>query len=300
VRFVRGARALVAGVVVAGSLAGAGAVSAAPRRPDLTVTAVDWPAAPASGQRVLFSATVTNRGNAPTPAGTISGVGFQVDGVLVTRADQRTEPIAPGQSVTLTAVGGPTGSPTWTAVAGRHVLRAVVDDAGRIAESREGDNVLDARLDVAAGITDRVRSGSVVASLTPLDRTSVTATSVTGDAYAGCFTGAGVLVDGTERFVQHRSVGNDTFAIGAKFADGLAEVPAGATRVATPVSFTQLLYGFQGGLPLTCAAGQAPGFTRFQATSVRTTRWIGSFGSPLSGPIASAATRVDVDFDVHP
>lgn len=299
-RFSKSTRFAVAAAVAAGSVAGAGAVSAAPTAPDLVVTAVKWSPGTAAGQHVLFSATIANRGTAPTPAGTVSGIAFQVDGNLVTWSDQRTAALAPGESATLEAVGGPAGSATWTATAGRHRLRAFVDDAHRIGESDEGNNTLDTTVAVTAGITHRVQSGSVVTSLAPLNRTSVTATSVTGDAYAGCFTGAGVLVDGSERFLQHRSVGNDTFALGSKFADGLAEVPAGATRVATPVSFTQLLYGFQGGLPFTCAAGQAPGFTRFRASSVRTTRWTGSFGSPLGGPVASASTPVDVDFDVHP
>ncbi|WP_432561026.1 CARDB domain-containing protein [Kineococcus sp. SYSU DK003] len=298
--FVKAARALVAGAVVVGSVAVGGTVSAAPRQPDLVVTSVNWAPDVVGGQQVLFSATIANRGTAATPAGTISGVGFQVDGKLVTWADRHTASIAPGQSVTVTAVGGPTGSATWTATAGQRKLRAFVDDAKRIAESNEGNNTLDTTVKVAAGITHRIQSGGVVTRLSPVDRTTVTATSVSGNIYVGCFSADGRLVDGTERFLRQGGVGNDTFALGSKFADGLAEVPAGATQSGSRVSFSSLIWSYQGHFGITCAAEEAPNFTRFQATSVRTTRWYGSYGTPLGAQLASVSTPVDVDFDVQP
>jgi hypothetical protein len=293
------AAVVAAGVAVIGSIAGAGAVAAAPKAPDLVVTGVQWAPDPVAGEKVLFTATIKNTGNAPTPAGVIHGVGFQLDGKLVTWADAWTQSLQPGQWVTVTAVGGPTGQATWTATAGNHRLRAFVDDAKRMSESNEGNNTLDTTLTVGAGMTHRIQSGNVVTSLTPVDSSTLTATSVTGNAYAGCFTADGALVDGTERYLQTRSVGNDTFAIGSKWQDGLAQVPAGATSSRTWVSFSQLIYGYQGHFPIDCAAGQTPNFTRFEATSVKTTRWLGAIGAQ-GRQLASVTTPVDVDFDVQP
>ncbi len=291
-------RALAAGAVVVGSVAGAGAVSAAPPAPDLVVTAVALPPGTVAGQQVRFGVTIQNRGSAPTPAGTISGIGFQVDGRLVTWSDQFTDSLAPGSSVTLGAVGGPSGSATWTATAGTHRLRAFVDDAARIRESNEGNNTLDTTFPVAAGIANRVQGRDVVASVAPLPVPSLSATSVTGDLFAGCADTDGVLVDGSERFLGAWTVGNDTFA-GTKWTGGLASVPAGATRVRTGVSFSQVLYAYQGGLPITCAAGQTAEFTRFAASSVRTTRYAPTSTGPGT-KVASVSTPVDVDFDVQP
>ena len=79
-------------------------------------------------------------GDRADPAGTVSGIAFQVDGNLVTWSDQRTAALAPGESATLEAVGGPAVPATWTATAGRHRLRAFVDDAHRIGQSDEGNN----------------------------------------------------------------------------------------------------------------------------------------------------------------
>ncbi|GAA0293751.1 hypothetical protein GCM10009528_08290 [Kineococcus aurantiacus] len=282
-----------------GSIAGAGAVSAAAPAPDLVVTAVTVAPGTVAGQQVRFAATIKNTGTAATPAGTIAGVGFQVDGKLVTWADQYTASLEPGRSTTVTAVGGPAGSATWTATVGTHTLRAFVDDTGRIKESNEGNNTRDVRLTAAAGMTHRVQGDTVVTKLAPLNQPTSIATSITGDAYAGCFTADGVLVGGSERFLQTRSVGNDMVDVTWKWQDGLAEVPAGAAQVRTHASFTQLLYAYQERYPFECAAGQTPGFTRFQATSLRTTRWMGSF-SGVGAQIASVSTPVDVDFDVQP
>src|SRR5436190_19145282 len=62
---------------VASSLASASAASGA--LPDLVVTSITKPVVSAGGQ-VKFTTTVKNQGTAATPAGTIIGVGFKVDG----------------------------------------------------------------------------------------------------------------------------------------------------------------------------------------------------------------------------
>ena len=111
-------------------------------QPDLTVGSVTWaPAQSLAGAPVTFSSTVTNSGMLATKEGTVLGVAFEVDGSLVSWSDSSTASLAPGQSRTLTANGGPAGVATWVATAGDHAIRAVVDDVNRIVESNEGNNV---------------------------------------------------------------------------------------------------------------------------------------------------------------
>ncbi len=299
---VTGAAALAAATVLTSTVVAAAPGSAAAPQPNLVVTAVTWaPTAPVAGQQVRFTATIENRGNAATPAGVVHGVGFQVDGVLRTWSDDFRGTLQPGQRTTLSAVGGPAGA-TWPAVAGPRTVRAHVDDAKRIAESNEGDNVLDRRLDVAPGLSLRVRGGDVVTTVAANSRATVTATSMTGGVYGGCFTAGGTLVDGSERYLQEFTVGNDTFSPGAGSFGyvGLAEVPASrtATALRTELGFGQLLRSYQGHFPFTCAAGSAPGFSRFQARSVRTTQWYGSMGGGAGAQVATATAAVDVDLDV--
>jgi subtilase family serine protease len=108
---------------------------------DLTVTGVSWsPADPTSGSPVTFSATVQNVGTVATPAGTIVGVQFDVDGVEISWSDTDTQSLAPGASVTLTANSGPTGSSTWKATSGTHSVKAWVDDVNRFNDVNRGNN----------------------------------------------------------------------------------------------------------------------------------------------------------------
>ena len=51
--------------------------------------------------------------------------------------DSHMSSIALGESVTVTANGGPEGSAAWTATAGIHTVRAWVDDVDRIKEQDE-------------------------------------------------------------------------------------------------------------------------------------------------------------------
>jgi subtilase family serine protease len=116
-------------------------VAAAVARPDLVVTSVTAnPAIPASGVPVKFSATIKNQGSAATAANRTHSVTFSIDGVTKTWSRGFQKSIAAGASVTLTADGGPTGSPTWTGTSGPHTLSAAVDDQKLIAESDETNN----------------------------------------------------------------------------------------------------------------------------------------------------------------
>ncbi len=117
--------------------------------PDLVVTSVGWtPANPTVGTGVTFRATVRNQGTIATPAGTILGVSFKVDGKQVSWSDTHTSSLAASDSVTLTANSGPSGSLTWTATEGAHTVEAHVDDINRIAERDDTNNKLTASLPV--------------------------------------------------------------------------------------------------------------------------------------------------------
>jgi hypothetical protein len=122
-----------------------------PTQPDLVVTSTSWsPANPATGQPVTFSATIKNQGTGATPAGTILGVQFRVNGGSPTWSDTHTASLAAGASITLTANGG-TGGSTWTpSTAANYAITANVDDVARISESNESNNIHTSTLGVAA------------------------------------------------------------------------------------------------------------------------------------------------------
>jgi PA14 domain/Glycosyl hydrolase family 26/CARDB len=115
-----------------------------PGFPDIAVTDVSWtPAAPVNGDRVVFSATYTNKGTAPSPAGVPIRVAFYVNATQVSWYDAVSDvALAPGQSRTVTANAGPNGSPVWPAISNNYTVRASVDDGNRIQESSESNNDL--------------------------------------------------------------------------------------------------------------------------------------------------------------
>jgi hypothetical protein len=149
----------------------------------LNVTAS--PANPAPGQQVLFSATVKNQGSVATPAGSIVGLGFYVDGGPVT--SWVTQPsLAAGQTVTLTANDSLTGSPYWTATAGNHTVLAIVDDVNRIGEVVETNNSLALLLPV--GVTNGTSTNAPVVKLAPFNgHMKLSWNSISGKVYQVCY-----------------------------------------------------------------------------------------------------------------
>jgi hypothetical protein len=111
--------------------------------PDVVITSISWtPSVISNGHRVVFSARVLNRGTASTPAGTVLGVGFNVNGLgTASWSGSHTTALPPGGSITLTADGGPTGN-YWTATPGWHTVVATVDDVNRFPELNESNNAL--------------------------------------------------------------------------------------------------------------------------------------------------------------
>ena len=99
---------------------------------DLVVTNLEYDKASiAAGDRVLFTATVKNIGDADAPAnGQPLGVRIHIDGnesVLVWN-DQHTSGLKAGESVKLTMTGGSNNNIYWTATAGTHTVTAWVND----------------------------------------------------------------------------------------------------------------------------------------------------------------------------
>ena len=95
--------------------------------PDVIVTALSY----ANG---VFTSTVKNQGASPTPATTVIGVGFLVDGVWQT-CGVVNGPLAAGASVTVTSNCG-----SYTVPKGTHTIAAYADDINRFAESNEANN----------------------------------------------------------------------------------------------------------------------------------------------------------------
>jgi hypothetical protein len=160
------------------------AVTAAPvGTPDLVVTSVtSSPANPTTGQLVTFSAIVKNQGSAATPAGTIVGVLFNLEGTF-TWSDTNTTSLAPGASVTLTANGGANGS-TWSAVLGAHTVTATVDDVNRIPESNESNNTLSSSVTVTVP-TQTLGITNIGPNTDDSDANNLTATRITTGSVGG-------------------------------------------------------------------------------------------------------------------
>jgi hypothetical protein len=134
---------------------------------------------------VLFSATVMNQGSAATPAGIKLGVLFYVDGAPVSWSDDDTQALGPGDSVLLTANGGPGPTEFWTATGlGSHTTDAWVDDVDRIPESNDTNNHRAGTVNVSAALTNGQcgsANGVAAASAPTSGLCSVgTASSVTG------------------------------------------------------------------------------------------------------------------------
>jgi hypothetical protein len=150
--------------------------------PDLVIDSLSWkPPAPHPGDGVTFTAVVRNQGTGPTPAGVIVGVGFFVDGLgnIASWSDTDTSSLGPGQSVTLTANGGPLAKNTWTATAGSHSVTAWVDDANRIPESNKQNNQRTATLEVLQPPPDTTTSTTVPPAITTSTTTPPTTTQTT-------------------------------------------------------------------------------------------------------------------------
>lgn len=170
--------------------------------PDLTVTDITYnPVSPLAGDKVTFSAVVKNQGTGATPAGTIIGVSFFVDDTQVAWSDNLSTSLAAGQSVVVTACGGPGGSSIWNAGIGNHNIRAWVDDVNRMTELNENNNQYTENMTVnMAPMSDLIVTGIASSPAIPVTGEQTTFTATVKNQ--GTLTGApGVItfaVDGSE------------------------------------------------------------------------------------------------------
>lgn len=100
--------------------------------PDLVVTEISWEPDPIkAGNAVLYTATIQNIGDGPTPGGVIVGVKFQADGTTFGWNDKFTNSLQPGESIVLAITGGPVADLEGLWIPenpGTYTISAEVDD----------------------------------------------------------------------------------------------------------------------------------------------------------------------------
>ena len=104
--------------------------------PDVTVTSLTY-----NETTHTFTAVVKNQGTVATPANTVIGVGYSVNGLQKTWGKSDT-PLAAGASVTIGTNLTGTGAGPYTIPNGTHTIKAWVDDVNRFAETNENNNQL--------------------------------------------------------------------------------------------------------------------------------------------------------------
>ncbi len=217
---------------------------------DLVVTDVSWtPASPRAGEATTFSATVTNAGGEPTPAGIIHGVAFSVGGTVVSWSDTHTSSLAPGASVTVSANGGPSGTARWTATAGVHTVLAYVDDINRLpAEANETNNRLEESLTVSSAplggpdvgwIYISPQHGDTVANNADYRATMLEQGKLLGMTgfRQGVISGEGPRNTGDTAFSLSRTVGVFDALIAAGYTDNLAVLDVSRVDRATDAAY---------------------------------------------------------------
>jgi hypothetical protein len=134
------------------------------------------PAAPKPGDAVTFSAQVKNAGDTDMVSAPL-GILFTINGTsVVWYSTSPATTIRAGETVTLAARGGPSGTGTWTAGAvGTYTLDAAVDDQGKIVESSDSDNKMSRTFTVSSTPAETTPP-SVPTGLTSSNRASTSFT----------------------------------------------------------------------------------------------------------------------------
>lgn len=141
---------------------------------DLVVTDITWtPEDPLVTDSILFSATIKNQSEFASPD-VKHGVTFSVklpttvgNGTLAAWSDSQITSLAPGESVTVTANGGPKGAAKWKfGLAKTYVVVAQVNDQKEIVEYDYTNNIMQKEILVAApnGLEDITIDGRVLVS----------------------------------------------------------------------------------------------------------------------------------------
>ena len=115
-------------------------VTTAPKFPDLILTDVrPENAAYKVGDKLRFTSRVRNIGAGSTPPNISVSTTWAVDGKVVSWGG-RNGPVKPGEEFPLLGDGGPG---PWTATAGTHLLRCVIDDVNRLPGEFKGNNLIE-------------------------------------------------------------------------------------------------------------------------------------------------------------
>ena len=118
------------------------ALTPAPELPDLMVTNLRiLPAFPKQGDRVLFVASVFNRGTGPTPAEKALSVSFRVNDQVVAWTPDRCQSIPAGGMALVCGSEVPAGRAQWTLGAEGLSVLAEVDHLQGIEETIESNNI---------------------------------------------------------------------------------------------------------------------------------------------------------------
>jgi lysophospholipase L1-like esterase len=107
---------------------------------DLVVTNIQLKNSVEEGDEATFLVTIKNIGEAASPSNVKHGVPLFVDGTCVNWCDVYFGPMQPGEEQTVEMNWGPNNKATWTATAGEHTIRAMIDDSTLIGESDETNN----------------------------------------------------------------------------------------------------------------------------------------------------------------
>jgi beta-glucosidase len=127
-------------------------VTAAAEQPDLIVTNIrSMPPFPKAGDKVVFLASIINRGNGPSPATTVHRVNFKVDGALVSWSADYLGPIPTGGMAMVCASSGANNNNSWIATDGIHTITATVDSPAVIPECIEDNNEATGSLTLPGG-----------------------------------------------------------------------------------------------------------------------------------------------------
>jgi beta-glucosidase len=117
-------------------------VTPATERSDLLVANIrSIPAFPSAGDRVLFVASVLNRGTGPTPSDKALSVEFRIAGQVVAWSPELRQSIPAGGMALVCGSEGPAGNACWNAVAGTFAVQAEVDSRHVIEETIESNNI---------------------------------------------------------------------------------------------------------------------------------------------------------------
>ena len=111
-------------------------------KPDLQIANIyTVPRYPLEGEKVIFLATVLNRGTGPSPASTIHEVSFKVNSTLVSRSVEFSDSIQVGGMALVCGNIGDNDINYWIAEKpGTYTIEAIVDDNSLIPEINENNN----------------------------------------------------------------------------------------------------------------------------------------------------------------